>query len=571
MADSVGLNPELLGPQARAGGARLRQNWVLDPFQDAAFVILAPLAVLALAVVAFRLLGTAAATALILGTHIVMTVAHHLPTFIRIYGDMALFARHRWTFLLAPVLPFAISLSAGAYLIVHELPIENLLYLFLLAVLWDPWHFLMQHYGFMRIYDRHNQAPRRLAARMDLALCAICFVAIMLASGDWLAGLLEDLYRSAGLPLVLALPLELLPLLQQLAQFLAIPALAAYAVYLLWCRRQGHFISVAKLALFAASFGVMALAYTPNAWIAQLAPGWSFKVGFAAVGIVHMTQYLAIVWRYNRGLAGRNVGVRKGWFQRLHARGGWWVGGAYVLACLFYGQSLTSEWDSRWLMALLISVGLTSTLTHYYFDGFIWKLRQTANREHLALPDPHREPAERARENDTPRLVLLRQTLYFGLPLAVLTAGAVAVWDGSHASYVGHMLRAHVLSQEGDVEAARKEALEAYAAMDRQLPIERRMIALQATASRETSLALLIYNHSRFEHLVLPALEGRPTSAESRREHLEQVASAATLLERALSRGPPLTSTPQQRMSAQDAQRLLQSWQAELASAGVTH
>jgi len=51
----------------------------------------------------------------------------------------------------------------------------------------------LQHYGFMRIYDRHNRAPQWLAARMDLWLCVSWFVFIMLAAADWLAGLLEDL------------------------------------------------------------------------------------------------------------------------------------------------------------------------------------------------------------------------------------------------------------------------------------------------------------------------------------------------------------------------------------------
>lgn len=565
----MGLNPRLVGGPARACESGVRQNWVLDPLQDAAFVILAPLLVLLLAIAAFRAIGAAAATTLILGTHIVMTVAHHLPTFIRIYGDAELFARRRWTFLLAPILPFVISMAAGVYLIVHGLPIENLLYVFLLAVLWDPWHFLMQHYGFMRIYDRHNQAPRKLSGRMDLALCAICFAAIMLASGDWLSGLLDDLYRSAGLPVVLAIPIGALPLIQVFAQILALSALAAYGVYLLWCRRRGYFISPAKLALFVTSFGVMTLAYTPNQWIAQAAPGWSFKVGFAAVGIVHMTQYLAIVWRYNRGLAARPGCARSGWFSRLHARGGWIIASVYVLVCLSYGEMLSSHWDSRWLMTLLISAGLTSTLMHYYFDGFIWKLRHKSTRENLALPDPHREAADPGHDKERGRGVLLRQLLYFGLPLTMLSAGALEVWNGGNASYVGHMLGAQALSQKGEAASAKDEALKAYAAMNRQLPVERRMNELQATSAREASLALLVYNQSRFEHLVMPALEGQASTPEQLRRHRSAVREASLLLEQALARREPLAIPGQEGMGELQARRLLSSWHAELGASGT--
>src|SRR4051794_34825673 len=80
-----------------------KQNWVLDPIQDSLLIIWAPLIVLALALVVFTRFDAATATSLILGAHIVMTVAHHLPTFIRIYGDVDLFKRFRWNFVLAPL------------------------------------------------------------------------------------------------------------------------------------------------------------------------------------------------------------------------------------------------------------------------------------------------------------------------------------------------------------------------------------------------------------------------------------------------------------------------------------
>ncbi|SEP75672.1 hypothetical protein SAMN04488038_101393 [Solimonas aquatica] len=543
--------------------ASARGSWVLDPAQDLLFVILAPLLVLVLAIAAFRTLGAVQATALVLGTHIVMTVAHHLPTFIRIYMDVQLFARHRWTFLLAPLLPFGITLAAGGWLLAHRLPAENLLYLFLLAVLWDPWHFLMQHYGFMRIYDRANQAPHRLAARMDLALCASCFIAIMLASSEWLAGLLEDLHRSVAFPAGLIPPPALLATLRELALLLALGTLMIYALYLLWCLQQRYVLSLRKLALFGCSFAAMALAYTPNAWITQLAPGWTFKVGFAAIGIVHMTQYLAIVWRYNRGLTARSGRARGGWFTRLHARGGLLIAGAYVLLCLGYGQTVSSQWRSDALMVLLIALGLTSTLMHYYFDGFIWKLRQPANAQVLDLPA--RETPAAPGTAAGPGRVFARQLLYFGLPLALLSSGAWAVWHrDSAAGYVGHLLRANVLSQQGDATGAAQEAMAAYAEMQSQLPFEQSMTQIHPSAARETSLAMLVYNHARFAHLLLPSLQGHAPDTADRAAYAQATVQAATLLERALERAEPLGDAGGAPMRREDAQRLLQSWRAEL-------
>ena len=50
----------------------------------------------------FRLPRRGRATAYIVLLHVVFTVAHHLPTFIRVYGDVDLFRRFKWTFLWRP-------------------------------------------------------------------------------------------------------------------------------------------------------------------------------------------------------------------------------------------------------------------------------------------------------------------------------------------------------------------------------------------------------------------------------------------------------------------------------------
>src|SRR3954451_11096747 len=85
------------------------QNWILSPLQDSLLVVATPVLVMALALIMFRTLGSAAATSLIIVAHIVFTVAHHLPTFIRIYGDVELFRQHRWHFIMAPVVPLLFS------------------------------------------------------------------------------------------------------------------------------------------------------------------------------------------------------------------------------------------------------------------------------------------------------------------------------------------------------------------------------------------------------------------------------------------------------------------------------
>ncbi|HEY0342886.1 MAG TPA: hypothetical protein VGC34_18935 [Steroidobacteraceae bacterium] len=553
---------EILGlrPRAEATSRVIpTQNWVLDPFQDAVFVLGAPWIVLVLALSAFLVFGPLAATVSIIGIHFVFTVAHHMPTFIRVYGDVDLLRRFKWPLLLAPVIPFTFALAVLGYINYKGYPVEYILVLYLMLAVWDPWHFLMQHYGFMRIYDRHNAAPRELAARMDLLLCVSCFVFIMLASGEWLPALLADLYGSAHLPLIMTVSANTLATLTQVAGLWAGAMVVAYCVYLWWCRRQGYFVSLAKLALFASTFAVMYLAYTPNPWITRVAPGWSFKVGFAAVGIVHMTQYLAIVWRYNRSLALRPGRARAGWFQRLHVRGGWLAGAAYVGFCLFYGAFLTFKHDGRWLASVLLAVGFTSTLTHYYFDGFIWKLRHQQNRENLQLDRAEGSWWSNARPRAAAP-VLLRQALYFGIPMAVLTCGALTVWNHRTADYVQHMFRANDLGVQGLAADAAAEGRQAFADMREQLPYMRRLAELQPTSSREAELALLIYNHARYAHVVLPALDGRDVGLKETDSYRAEVEEAIRVLQHAIDRGGSVAHAGHEGMTTDAARGMVESW-----------
>ncbi|HZF28966.1 MAG TPA: hypothetical protein VE907_07600 [Gammaproteobacteria bacterium] len=553
--------------------APARQNWILGPAQDTLFVVAAPALVLAAAVALFAVLGPADATASIVLLHVVLTVAHHLPTFIRVYGDVDLFRRFKWTFVFAPLVPLAFATAVLSYLNAHDYPVQNVLFLWIVLALWDPWHFLMQHYGFTRIYDRNNAAPKKLAARMDLLLSAAWFVFIMLASGEWLAGILEDLYLTAHLPASLLLPAAAVRALTALMLGAATLATVTYGAYLVWCRRRGYFVSVAKLALLVTTFGVMFLAYTPNAWILEWAPGWTFAVGFAVIGIVHMTQYLAIVWRYNRSLAARPDAARAGVFRKLHGRGGWLAGAGYVALCVAYGGALTSQHENRWLMSVLLALGFTSTLLHYYFDGFIWKLRHSQNREHLDI----RHDAADARAADgaagtswwnarqrTPLVMLLRQTLYFGVPLGILSTGALAVLSGPAANYVGYMLRGGALYREGRTAEALDEARGALASMQRQLPLARGLAELEPTAAREAALAFLVYNRSRYVELVIPALTGVDPGAAGTARHRGNVTEAVALLEHALARGGPIGNFGGRELGREDAYATLAGWRREL-------
>jgi len=568
-ATALGLvnhQPTFLVSAARG---RTRQNWVLDPVQDTLFIIAAPLIALALALLAMQHYGAAKGAALVITVHIVLTVAHHMPTFIRIYGDVDLFRRFKWSFVLGPVIPLIFSAVVLVYLNIHQYPVEYFLYLYIFLSLWDPWHFLRQHFGFMRIYDRHNLAPRKLASNMDWLICGVWFLHIMIASVDWIPGLLEDLYRSAHVPLLLIFPEGLIGFLQSVSWWAAVLATMAYVCYLAWCVRRGFYISPAKLALLLCTFGVMYFTYTPNAWMAQLVPEWSFKVGFATVGIVHMTQYLAIVWRYDRRIAQQGL-ARSGWFSWLHARTTGWslafAAGLYVIFCVAYGDLITTQFDNRWIMSSLLAVGFTSTLMHYYFDGFIWRMRHSQNSAALG---PQNDVATDRSWWDavaalSPLKVLSRQLIYFGVPMAVLTWGAMQVWQGSGQSYIQQMYRAQALSQQGDYQTAAEMARAAYGSMQAEMPLAEKLAEIKPTSANEAQLAFLVYNESLYRNQIMPALDGINPSPMQVQNHVENIRLAIELLESALQKSTSLAHPGREHLSRADAEAIAMSWRRQL-------
>ncbi len=572
VGELVGVSPSS-STRAHTGQSKLpSQNWLLSPVQDSLFIIIAPVLTLALALFSMYYFGAAKGATLVLLAHVVFTVAHHLPTFIRVYGDVELFRRYNWHFIFAPIISLSFALGVLAYLNAKGYALENFLYFYILLTLWDPWHFMRQHYGFMRIYDRHNAAPRQLASRMDLLLSIAWFAYIMVASGDWLLDLLQDMYARVQWPLLLSLSSGGLSYLVDTLRNLAFLTTAVYLCYLLWCWKKGYFVSTAKILMCATTFGVMYLTYTPNALIQSLAPGWSFKVGFAVIGVVHMTQYLAIVWRFNRGLAQRPERARSGAFRWLHSRGAWWAAGVYVLVCLAYGDVITTVHDNQWLMAALLAVGFTSTMMHYYFDGFIWKVRHQQNQEALSMRDePGGAPESQRTESwwvsfrQTPAVAVLgKQLLYFALPLSVLTAGAMTVWGSATGNYIEHMYQAQALSTQGLGDAAEHEARQAYQAMQQQLPLAMKLTELQPTSARHAELAFLIYNESLYENRVMPALARTQVTHNQLLKHRGKVQAAIEQLSQAIERGEPLAHTGREQFTVEAARSILMSWRKQV-------
>ena len=486
-----------------------RQNWILNAGGDWFWIIGTPILALAWALLTLVTLGPI----WVISIFVVFNASHHMPTFLRIYGDKDLFARFRWSLLLGPILPFCFAMAVVAFLVSSGRSLNDFLFLGLITAIWDPWHFLMQHYGFMRIYDRHNHAPRSIAARMDLALCGSWFVYLMLAALEWLPNLMYELVNLCGIWIPGLIDISLFAVLHDIALVVALGVTLGYLYYLTWCRRRGYFISHAKLALMLVTFGVMYLTYIPNGMMKGIISGlqqwnpaiseWSFPLGFATIGMVHVTQYMAIVWKYNRSLASRPGASRPGWFLSSFTRGGLVIILLYVIFCQFYGFLVTwgpadvlhPGWllnqDAvavKWVAGTLAAVLFTSTIMHYYYDGFIWKIRHKENRQNLEMEGESSSVTESSgstgswwdRETSgSPGKTFFRQAVYFLPPILFVTVSYFLASQDEASRDPINYARETIIAYENDLDSFQDRIGPALQALDGQMEIEEQMVKLR--------------------------------------------------------------------------------------------
>ncbi len=146
--------------------------------------------------------------------------------------------------------------------------------------------------------------------------------------------------------------------------------------------------------------------------------------------------------------------------------------------------------------------------------------------------------------------------------MLVLSVGAVSLWGEASRGYIHDMYAAFQPNQQGDFEEVLRNAQLAFTAMERDLPVARRLTALDPTASREADLAFLIYNHSYYANVVLPALVGQPARPD---RHRPNVGEAVELFGRAIQAGAPVGHPGRENLTRDDARRTLASWQRLIA------
>ena len=290
-------------------------------------------------------------------------MGHHLPGMIRAYGDRALFERFRWRLIFAPI--FLLSVCVAFYW-------WDLKGIILIVFFWGVWHGMMQTYGFCRIYDAKTGSFAALTRRLDFATCATWFAAAVLLSPPRMTDTLETYYASGG-PFI---PPSLLRNGQQvvLAVAIVVSILFLFNFSRMWA--EGKRPNPVKLALLATT---IAFWWYCNNGVTNI------LAGIALFEVYHDVQYLSLVWIYNRSRVEKDNSI--GGFMRFVFRRSGSLVGLYVGLVFAYGSLayINTQLEIETVKRVLTGVVAASGLLHFYYDGFIWKVRDRSTRENLGL------------------------------------------------------------------------------------------------------------------------------------------------------------------------------------------
>ncbi len=334
--------------------------WILDSWRDLILYVGTPLLLIPL----FALAQTQwSAQDIYLFVAAFGAMGHHLPGMMRAYGDRALFERFRWRFILAPLFLLLVCVSFTLW---------DLQGIVLIVFFWGVWHGMMQTYGFCRIYDAKVGSFAALTRRLDFATCASWFAAAVLLSSARMTDTLKVYYASGG-PYI---PPQVLEIARQAILTVAIVFSVLFFInyFRLWV--GGSRPNPVKVALLGTTIGFW---WFCNNGVANI------LAGIALFEVFHDVQYLSLVWIYNRNRVEKDRSI--GGFLRFVFRRSGSLVGVYIGLVFAYGAlgyfGVRSEIET--IKKVLIGVVAASGLLHFYYDGFIWKVRERSTRESLGL------------------------------------------------------------------------------------------------------------------------------------------------------------------------------------------
>ena len=352
-------SPQTVPAVPTAAPAR-SQLWILNSWRDMLLYVGTPLLIVPLFALA-QARWTAEDIYLFVAAFGAM--GHHLPGMIRAYGDGALFERFKWRFVIAPVFLVAVCVVFFMW---------DLRGIVLVVFFWGVWHGMMQTYGFCRIYDAKRGAFAAFTRRLDFATCLLWFAAGVFLSTSRMGQTLETYYDCGGIFIAPWVVQALQRGLLAAAVGAAVLTVGNYA----WGWSRGKQANPVKLILLATT--ITFWWYCNNLVV-------NILVGIALFEVFHDVQYLSLVWIYNRNRVEKDNSI--GGFMRFVFRRSGSLVGLYVGLVFAYGSLayFNSHLGIETMKRALTGVVTASALLHFYYDGFIWKMRESATRSSLGL------------------------------------------------------------------------------------------------------------------------------------------------------------------------------------------
>ncbi len=342
-------------------------RWILNTWLDIAFFVATPLLIIP---VVFTAGAKWQAEDVFLIVSTFGALGHHAPGLMRAYGDRQLFRRFWLRFTLVPI----IAVGVFTYYSVEELP-----GLMLVLLSWGIWHFLMQTYGFARIYDSKVRCFDVTTRRLDFAVCVAWFGTCVLSAPNRMSEFLSLALKS-GLSFVVEFPLEEFRLLWMGATAIVTVLFIGNVVKK---TLRGEAVNSAKLILLVSTFLFF--------WMCTVTLT-SFVIGIAMFELFHDVQYLAIVWLFNRNRVEKEADV--GPFTRFVFRRSGGMVGLYLGLVVAYGfiGFAAERLTSATLQQTLFGIVAASNLLHFYYDGFIWKIRERETSRALGVDNTTSAP-----------------------------------------------------------------------------------------------------------------------------------------------------------------------------------
>jgi len=339
-----------------------RNVWILDSWRDLILYVGTPLLIIPLFLLAQ---ARWSAQEIYLFVAAFGALGHHLPGMIRAYGDRALFERFRWRFIIAPI--FLLVVCVGFYF--WDTTTNPVV---MIVFAWGVWHGMMQTYGFGRIYDAKMGSFAAVTRRLDFATCGIWFAAGVILSPARMTDTLDGLYE-CGLPFISPTAIHAL---QQGLLFVALAAAILWVANYVRTWIGGARQNPVKLALFITS---IAFWWYCNNGVANI------LAGIALFEVFHDVQYLSLVWIYNRNRVEKDSSI--GGFMRFVFRRSGSLVGLYIGLVFAYGSIgyLNHHIGIDTITRVLTGIVAASGLLHFYYDGFIWKVREKSTRQSLGL------------------------------------------------------------------------------------------------------------------------------------------------------------------------------------------